>query len=68
MRRLLLAATILGTACSAQAADMPDFFSPLRGGFNEVSGPKVNWQGYYVGGQAQYGAMNSAVSPPTHQR
>lgn len=53
MRRLLLAATILGTACSAQAADMPDFFSPLRGGFNEVSVARVNWQGYYVGGQAQ---------------
>ncbi len=65
MRRLLLAATILGASCSAQAADMPDFFGPLRGGYNEMSPSRVNWQGYYVGGQAQYGAMNSVISPTT---
>ncbi len=63
MRRLLLAATILGTACGAQAADMPDYFPPLRGGFSDVSAAKVNWQGYYVGGQAEYGSIASKISP-----
>ena len=52
MRRLLLAAVMLGTACGAQAADMPDF---LRGGFTAPVA-RTNWQGFYVGGQAGYGA------------
>ena len=57
MRRLLLAAVMLGAAAGAQAADMPDF---LRGAFTE--GPPaatVYWQGYYIGGQGSYGSITS---------
>ncbi len=50
MRRLLLAAAMFGTACGAQAADMPDF---LRGSFAPAPVTK-NWEGWYVGGQASY--------------
>jgi outer membrane immunogenic protein len=50
MRRLLLAAAMFGTACGAQAADMPDF---LRGSFAPAPATKV-WEGWYVGGQASY--------------
>lgn len=50
MRRLLLAAAMVGVAASAQAADMPDF---LRGSF--APAPVVrNWEGWYVGGQTNY--------------
>jgi opacity protein-like surface antigen len=50
MRRLLLAAAICGTACGAQAADMPDV---LRGTFAPAPVSR-NWEGWYVGGQANY--------------
>jgi opacity protein-like surface antigen len=54
MRRFLLAAAMFATMTCARAADMPDF---LRGGFAPV--PVVrNWQGWYVGGQAGYGASD----------
>lgn len=63
MRRLLMAAATAGVVHGAQAADMPDY-GPLRGAL--VGGPTrvVNWQGFYVGGQAGYGAadMNFAGS------
>jgi outer membrane immunogenic protein len=49
MRRLLVAVMMFGTVVGAQAADMPDF---LRGSL--PAGP-VNWQGFYVGGQAAVG-------------
>jgi outer membrane immunogenic protein len=62
MRRFLLAALVLGAAHGAQAADMPDFFPALRGGFNPVNPGLVNWDGYYVGGQAGYGLINSRSS------
>jgi opacity protein-like surface antigen len=55
MRRLLLAAAMCGAMSGAQAADMPDF---LRGSFTGVQGARVNWQGYYFGGQAAYGSSN----------
>jgi outer membrane immunogenic protein len=54
MRRFLLVAAILGTAASAQAADMPDF---LRGSFTAPVA-RTNWQGVYIGGQASYGAAD----------
>jgi outer membrane immunogenic protein len=54
MRRLLLAAVILGTATATQAADMPDF---LRGSFTAPVA-RTNWQGFYVGGQVSYGAAD----------
>src|SRR5665213_2104896 len=58
MRRLLLAAAIFGTVSGAQAADMPDL-PVLRGGFTDgLSTAKVNWQGYYIGGQAGYGSSD----------
>src|SRR4051812_31440936 len=55
MRRVLLAAVILGTAAAAQAADMPDF---LRGSLVPAVAARPNWQGFYVGGQASYGAAD----------
>jgi opacity protein-like surface antigen len=58
MRRLLLAAVMLGAAAGAQAADLSDL-PILRGAFTEgLSTAKVNWQGYYVGGQAGYGSSD----------
>jgi outer membrane immunogenic protein len=53
MRRFLLAMMMFGTAAGAQAADMPDFLhgSLLPSG----PSPSVNWQGFYVGGQAAVG-------------
>jgi outer membrane immunogenic protein len=52
MRRLLLAAMMLGAVSGAQAADMPDF---LRGTLPSSSVPRVIWQGYYFGGQVGIG-------------
>jgi outer membrane immunogenic protein len=52
MRRLLLAAVMLGAVSGAQAADMPDF---LRGTLPSSPSPRVNWQGFYFGGQAGIG-------------
>jgi opacity protein-like surface antigen len=58
MRRFLLVAVMFGVAASAQAADMPDF---LRGGFAPAPAPRAIWQGYYVGGQAEYGSITSKL-------
>src|SRR3954463_5872368 len=55
MRRVLLAAVIFGTAGSAQAADMPDL---LRGSLVSAVSARPNLQGFYVGGQASYGAAD----------
>jgi outer membrane immunogenic protein len=61
MRRFLLVAVMCGSASVAQAADMPDL-PFLRGSFTEgLSSAKVNWQGFYVGGQASYGSSTSKV-------
>lgn len=55
MRRFLLAAMMLGTVSGAQAADLPF----LRGGFTDgLTTAKVNWQGYYVGGQGGLGTSD----------
>ncbi|MDE5446150.1 outer membrane beta-barrel protein [Bradyrhizobium sp. CSA207] len=62
MRRLLLAAAMLGTVSTAHAADMPDL-PILRGGFTDgLSTTAVNWQGYYVGGQGDYGTITSKIA------
>jgi outer membrane immunogenic protein len=61
MRRLLLVAAIVGTASVAQAADMPDV---LRGSFTAPVA-RTNWQGYYVGGQAGYGASDENFNGST---
>ena len=54
MRRLMLAAAMLGTVSAAQAADMPDL-PVLRGGFTDgLSKTSSNWDGFYVGGQIGY--------------
>ena len=60
MRRVLLAAAMLGIAASAQAADMPDF---LRGSVGYS--PTVNWQGFYFGGQAGFGTSDEKLSGST---
>lgn len=63
MRRLLLAAVIFGAAQGAYAADMPDL-PFLRGTLPEgLNTTRVNWQGYYVGGQASYSSVTSKPSP-----
>jgi len=62
MRRLLLVAAMLGVAGVAQAADMPDL-PFLRGSVTEgLSNSRVNWQGFYVGGQAGYGSTDAKFS------
>jgi opacity protein-like surface antigen len=59
MRRLLLAAMVLGAASGAQAADMPDF---LRGSLSSSPTPTRNWDGWYAGGQVGYQSANMDFS------
>ncbi|BEV46435.1 outer membrane protein [Afipia carboxidovorans] len=62
MRRLVVAMMVAGAVQAAHAADMPDYYA-LRGPVGYGTGV-VNWQGFYVGGQASYGSsdMNFANS------
>src|SRR5258708_5732486 len=62
MRRLVLAAVMFGAVSGAQAADMPDF---LRGSLPAGPAPTVNWQGYYIGGQAGYGSSDENFNGST---
>jgi opacity protein-like surface antigen len=62
MRGLLLAAMMFGAASGAQAADMPDF---LRGSLPAGPSPTVNWQGFYIGGQAGYGSSDENFNGST---
>ena len=63
MRRFLLVAIVFGGASGAHAADLPDF-PALRGTYTDVpSSTRINWQGFYVGGQAAYGSTNSKPIP-----
>jgi outer membrane immunogenic protein len=63
MRRFFLVAVMCGAANVAQAADMPDL-PFLRGSFTDgLTSAKVNWQGFYVGGQVSYGSVTSKVAP-----
>jgi outer membrane immunogenic protein len=58
MRRFLLAAVMIGAGSCAQAADMPDL-PILRGSYvEELTTTRVNWRGFYVGGQAGYGSSD----------
>jgi outer membrane immunogenic protein len=58
MRRFLLAAVMFGAAAGAQAADLSDL-PILRGAFTDgLTTTKVNWQGYYIGGQGGYGSSD----------
>jgi outer membrane immunogenic protein len=62
MRGLLIVAVMFGAVSGAQAADMPDL-PILRGAFTDgLSAPRVNWQGYYIGGQAGYGSSDESFS------
>jgi outer membrane immunogenic protein len=55
MRRFLLTAALCWIASGAYAADLP----VLRGGYTDgLSTSSVNWQGFYVGGQAGYGSSD----------
>jgi opacity protein-like surface antigen len=63
MRRFLLVAMVCGAVTGAQAADMPDL-PFLRGSVTEgLSSARVNWQGFYVGGQVSYGSVTSKIAP-----
>src|SRR5262245_33970204 len=63
MRRFMLVAAMLGSVSAAQAADMPDL-PILRGAFTDgLTSSRTNWQGYYIGGQADYGTITSKISP-----
>src|SRR5215216_159259 len=59
MRRFLLGAIMIGTAAfGAEAADMPDL-PILRGSYVDgFTTSRVNWQGFYVGGQGGYGSSD----------
>jgi outer membrane immunogenic protein len=55
MRRVLLAAVMMGAGSAAHAADLP----VLRGGLTDgLSSTTVNWQGFYAGGQVGYGSSD----------
>jgi len=58
MRSLVVAVLMSGVVSVAQAADLPDL-PILRGGLTEgLSTSRVNWDGYYIGGQAGYGTSD----------
>jgi len=62
MRKLVMAAIMFGVVQSAQAADLPDL-PILRGSLPDgLSSRTVNWQGYYIGGQAGYGSADMDFS------
>jgi opacity protein-like surface antigen len=52
MRKFLMVAAMVAGVQGAQAADMP----ALRGSYNDIGAVRPNWDGFYVGGQASYGA------------
>ncbi|MDB5653630.1 MAG: hypothetical protein JWQ94_1243 [Tardiphaga sp.] len=62
MRKFLMAVLMCGGAAhGAQAADLPDF-PILRGGFSDTPTRVINWDGFYVGGQASYGVADTKFS------
>jgi len=62
MRRLVLAAAMIGMAFGAQAADMPDL-PILRGSVAPaLSSTSRNWDGWYVGGQVGYSSAEMDFS------
>lgn len=65
MRRLVLAAVVFGMVSGAHAADLSDL-PILRGSYTEgLSASRVNWEGFYVGGQAAYGASDENFNGST---
>lgn len=56
MRRLVLAAVMLGTMSGAQAADWSDL--PILRGTQGLTTARVHWQGYYIGGQGSFGTSD----------
>ncbi|MCP3394714.1 outer membrane beta-barrel protein [Bradyrhizobium sp. CCGB12] len=65
MRRLMVAAAMLGTVSAAHAADMPDL-PILRGSFTDgLTRSAVNWQGSYFGAQAGYGSSDENFNGST---
>lgn len=61
MRRFLLTAAVCGAVSAAHAADMPDL-PILRGSYTDgLFASRPNWQGFYVGGQASYGSVDSKL-------
>jgi outer membrane immunogenic protein len=59
MRRFLLAIVMCGAVSGAQAADLP----VLRGGFTDgLTTSRVNWQGFYIGGQGGYGSSDETFA------
>ena len=63
MRRLLLAVTIWGAMSAARAADLPDI--PILRGTQGLTSSRVNWQGFYAGGQAGYGSSDQSFAGST---
>jgi outer membrane immunogenic protein len=63
MRGVVVAAAVmLGAVSGASAADMPDL-PILRGALTDsLTSSKVNWEGFYVGGQAGYGSSDEKFS------
>jgi outer membrane immunogenic protein len=62
MRRFLLAALMCGGVTAANAADLPI----LRGGYTDgLSNASVNWEGFYIGGQAGYGSSDENFTGST---
>jgi outer membrane immunogenic protein len=62
MRRFVLATAMVGMTFGAQAADLPDL-PILRGSYTEgLTRSKVNWQGFYAGGQGAYGSSDENFS------
>ncbi|MBB1092763.1 porin family protein [Rhodopseudomonas palustris] len=57
MRRVVVAAAVMAAVQGAQAADMPEY-GALRGALVDTPRGVVNWQGFYVGGQAGTGASD----------
>ncbi len=64
MRKILLAAVMFGAVSTAHAADLSDL-PILRGGFSDGVPSRVNWQGFYVGGQAGYGSSDENFNGST---
>jgi hypothetical protein len=63
---VVAAAAVFAAAQGAQAADMPEF-GALRGALVDTPRGVVNWQGFYVGGQAGYGASDMDFTNSTQE-
>jgi outer membrane immunogenic protein len=66
MRKFIFVAVLSVVAQAAQAADMPDL-PILRGSFRDDASPRpVNWEGFYIGGQAGYGSTDENFTGATN--